>query len=392
MTRIYLDHAATTAMRPEVCEAMLPYLKEQWGNPSSLYDFSDSPRRAVARARTQAAALIHANPNRIFFTSGGTEADNWALYGAYLLQRSRGRHIIISAIEHHAVLHTASFLERECGCRVTCLTPDSTGRIHPETLREAICPDTILVSVMTANNEIGTIQPISELAAIAHSFGCLFHTDAVQTYGQIPLDVNRQGIDLLSVSAHKIYGPKGIGFLYIRPGLEFPPLLWGGAQERGMRGGTENVPAIVGFGEAARLAGQQMHRLRRQETALRDYLIQQVLTRIPFSQLNGCPRNRLPGNAHFSFRFVEGSSLLMLLDSAGICASSGSACSSGSAEPSHVLTAIGLEEDLARASLRLTLGRETTKKELDTVVSVLAETIAQLRSISDAYQEAISCQ
>lgn len=389
MNRIYLDHAATTPMAEEVCEVMLPYMREKWGNPSSLYDFSEEPRQALSDARRFTAALIHADPKRIFFTSGGSESDNWALRCGAGLMADRGSHIIVSSIEHHALLGAAACLE-QCGFSVTYLKPDSTGRISPESLQEAIRPDTILVSVMMANNEIGTIQPIAELAAIAHRHDCLFHTDAVQAYGQIPIDVNRQGIDLLSASAHKLYGPKGIGLLYIREGVELAPLIYGGGQEGGIRGGTENVAAIAGFGEAARIAASCMRQSIRSETALRDYLIRQVLTKIPYSQLNGSVRKRLPGNANFSFRFVEGSSLLMLLDAQGICASTGSACSSGSAAPSHVLTSIGLSEDLARGSLRLTLGRSTTKKELDTAVSVLTEAVGQLRSISDEYQELIS--
>ncbi len=392
MTRIYLDHAATTPPLPEVCDTMISYMNLEWGNPSSLYDFSDKPRRAMAEARTHTAALIHADPRRIFFTSGGSESDSWALISCAHLLQSLGNHIIVSAIEHHAILHAAAFLESE-GFVVTYLPPDTAGFVRPESLRQAMRPDTILVSVMMANNEIGTIQPVSDLAYIAHTHGCegcLFHTDAVQAYGQIPIDVQRQGIDLLSASAHKIYGPKGIGLLYIREDVKLPPLIFGGGQENGIRGGTENVPAIAGFGTAAAIANSQMHAAIRHESALRDYLIRRILNDIPFCRLNGSPQNRLPGNVNFSFEYVEGSSLLMLLDSRGICASSGSACSSASAAPSHVLTAIGLPDALASASLRLTLGRETTKNELDTTISILKETIAQLRSISDAYQERIS--
>ena len=370
MNQIYLDHAATTPPLPEVCDTMISYMKSEWGNPSSLYDFSDEPRRAVLDARAHTAALIHADPKRIFFTSGGSESDSWALIGCARLLRCKGNHIIVSAIEHHAILHAAAFLD-------------------PENLLKAMRPDTILVSIMMANNEIGTIQPISDLAYIAHTNGCegcLFHTDAVQAYGQIPIDVKRLGVDLLSASAHKIYGPKGIGLLYIRDGVTLTPLIFGGGQESGIRGGTENVPAIAGFGVAAKIAFNQMRATMRHEIALRNYLIQRVLHEIPFCQLNGSHQNRLPGNANFSFEYVEGSSLLMMLDAQGICASSGSA----SAEPSHVLTAIGLSDELAHASLRLTLGRNTTKKELDLVVSILKETIDQLRSISDSYLNRIS--
>ena len=343
-------------------------------------------------ARAHTAALIHADPKRIFFTSGGSESDSWALIGCARLLRCKGNHIIVSAIEHHAILHAAAFLEDE-GFDVTYLMPDAAGFIHPENLLKAMRPDTILVSIMMANNEIGTIQPISDLAYIAHTNGCegcLFHTDAVQAYGQIPIDVKRLGVDLLSASAHKIYGPKGIGLLYIRDGVTLTPLIFGGGQESGIRGGTENVPAIAGFGVAAKIAFNQMRSTMRHEIALRNYLIQRVLHEIPFCQLNGSHQNRLPGNANFSFEYVEGSSLLMMLDAQGICASSGSACASSSAEPSHVLTAIGLSDELAHASLRLTLGRNTTKKELDLVVSILKETIDQLRSISDSYLNRIS--
>lgn len=392
MDRIYLDHAATTPVLPEVCDTMVSYMKNEWGNPSSLYDFSDEPRRAVTDARTHTAALIHADPKRIFFTSGGSESDSWALIGCARLLRGQGNHIIVSSIEHHAVLHAAAFLESE-GFSVTYLAPDDSGFLHPESLRRAMRPDTILVSVMMANNEIGTIQPIAELSYIAHTNGCegcLFHTDAVQAYGQIPINVYRQGIDLLSASAHKIYGPKGIGLLYIRDGIELTPLIFGGGQEGGIRGGTENVPAIAGFGIAAQIAARQMRSSMRRESTLRDYLIHRILNEIPYCRLNGSPRNRLPGNVNVSFAYIEGSSLLMMLDAQGICASSGSACASSSARPSHVLTAIGLADETARASLRLTIGRQTTKKELDTVVSVLKETIGQLRSISDLYQERTS--
>ena len=391
MDRIYLDHAATTPVLPEVLDVFTSYMKNDWGNPSSLYDFSDGPRQAVMEARFHTASLIHADPKCIFFTSGGSESDSWALICGARLLRDQGNHIIVSAIEHHAILHAAKFLESE-GFDVTYLAPDAAGFIRPETLRQAMKPDTILVSIMMANNEIGTIQPIGELSYIAHHFGCegcLFHTDAVQAYGQIPIDVNRQGIDLLSASSHKIYGPKGIGLLYIRDGITLTPLIFGGGQEGGIRGGTENVPAIAGFGTAAKISAMQMQKTIRQESMLRDYLIRRVLNEIPFCRLNGSLKNRLPGNANFAFEYVEGSSLLMMLDAQGICASSGSACSSASADPSHVLTTIGLSPDLARASLRLTLGRETTKNMLDTVVSILKETIGQLRSISDGYQERI---
>ena len=392
MKRIYMDNAATTRVTQPVLEAMTPYFSEVYGNPSSIHAFGREARKAIEAARNQVAAALGANPGEIYFTGCGTESDNWALRGTAYARKNKGKHIITSAIEHHAILHTCQQLERE-GFEVTYLMPDAAGFIHPENLLKAMRPDTILVSIMMANNEIGTIQPISDLAYIAHTNGCegcLFHTDAVQAYGQIPIDVKRLGVDLLSASAHKIYGPKGIGLLYIRDGVTLTPLIFGGGQESGIRGGTENVPAIAGFGVAAKIAFNQMRATMRHEIALRNYLIQRVLHEIPFCQLNGSHQNRLPGNANFSFEYVEGSSLLMMLDAQGICASSGSACASSSAEPSHVLTAIGLSDELAHASLRLTLGRNTTKKELDLVVSILKETIDQLRSISDSYLNRIS--
>ena len=385
----YFDNAATTQTRAEVFEAMKDYFCVNYGNPSSIYKIAQKNKAAVDKGREQVAKAINADTNEIYFTAGGSESDNWALKGIALSYQNKGKHIITTAIEHHAILHTCQFLETQ-GYEVTYLPVDEYGKVSLEDVKNAIRPDTILISVMFANNEIGTIEPIAEIGKIAHEHGIIFHTDAVQAYGQIPIDVKRLGVDLLSASAHKIYGPKGIGLLYIRDGVTLTPLIFGGGQESGIRGGTENVPAIAGFGVAAKIAFNQMRTTMRHEIALRNYLIQRVLHEIPFCQLNGSHQNRLPGNANFSFEYVEGSSLLMMLDAQGICASSGSACASSSAEPSHVLTAIGLSDELAHASLRLTLGRNTTKKELDLVVSILKETIDQLRSISDSYLNRIS--
>lgn len=381
---IYLDHAATTGVRPEVFEAMTPYLKDSYGNPSSAYDHAFLARNAVKQAREQVGALIHADPDRIFFTSGGTESDNWALRSAARMLSAKGKHIITTAIEHHAILHTANFLEG-LGFSVTRLPVDENGFVSPRQLEATIRPDTILISIMFANNEIGSVQPIGELAAIAKKHGILFHTDAVQAFGQIPISVKESGIDMLSASSHKLYGPKGVGCLYIREGIDLPPLLFGGGQEKGSRAGTENVPGIVGFGMAAELAGKEMAETMERESRLRDYLITSVLQRIPYSRLNGGSRNRLPGNASFAFQFVEGATLLIMLDMKGICASAGSACTASSNSPSHVLKAIGLPDDIARGSLRLTLGRETTREEIDFTVDALEEVLSNLRDLSDDY-------
>ena len=381
---IYLDHAATTAVRPEVLEAMIPYFKENYGNPSSIYDFASISKTAIRNARAQVASLMGAKERDIYFTGGGSEADNWAIKCSAEAYAHRGRHIITSKIEHHAVLHTCQYLERH-GFSVTYLTPDEMGLITPRALRATLRPDTILVSIMTANNEIGTIEPIRELGLICRQHQILFHTDAVQALGQIPLNVDRMNVDLLSASAHKLMGPKGVGCLYIRPGVTIGPLIHGGAQERHRRAGTENVPGIVGFGKAAQLAAADMDARTRRERELRDYFIGSVLARIPYCRLNGSPSRRLPGNVNFSFSFVEGESLLIMLDMEGICASSGSACTSGSVDPSHVLTAIGLPEEAARGSIRFTLGEDNTREEIDFVVSRLEAIISRLRSMSPAY-------
>jgi cysteine desulfurase len=381
MLRVYLDHAATTAVHPKVLETMLPYLRNQFGNPSSIYSWGREAKAATENARAQVAALINAEPAEIVFTSSGTEADNFALTGVAAALGQRGRHIITSTIEHHAILHTAEELERN-GFQVTYLPVDADGLVDPETLKQALTPETILVSIMFANNEIGTIEPIAELAQITKEHGALFHTDAVQAVGNIPIDVKELGVDLLSLSGHKVYGPKGIGALYVRRGTKIRPLIHGGAQERKFRAGTENVPGIVGLGKAAELAKLELPERRAHLTGLRDYLIDGVLSSIDYVRLNGHRTLRLPGNANFSFEFVEGESLLLSLDLAGIAASSGSACTSGSLDPSHVLLAIGLSHEVAHGSLRLTIGRENTKEDMDLVLSVLPNIVRRLRAMS----------
>lgn len=381
MLRVYLDHAATTAVHPKVLETMLPYLRNQFGNPSSIYSWGREAKAATENARAQVAALINAEPTEIVLTSGGTEADNFALTGVAAALGQRGRHIITSTIEHHAILHTAEELERN-GFQVTYLPVDADGLVDPETLKQALTPETILVSIMFANNEIGTIEPIAELAQITKEHGALFHTDAVQAVGNIPIDVKELGVDLLSLSGHKVYGPKGIGALYVRRGTKIRPLIHGGAQERKFRAGTENVPGIVGLGKAAELAKLELPERRAHLTGLRDYLIDGVLSSIDYVRLNGHRTLRLPGNANFSFEFVEGESLLLSLDLAGIAASSGSACTSGSLDPSHVLLAIGLSHEVAHGSLRLTIGRENTKEDMDLVLSVLPNIVRRLRAMS----------
>lgn len=379
---IYLDNAATTKTAPEVLEAMLPCFREVYGNPGGLYRPGFEAKKLVNNARRIIAESLGVDSGEIYFTSGGTEADNWALRGAADALREKGRHLITSGIEHHAILHTCEYLEKQ-GFSVTYLPVDGMGRVDPESVRRAIRRDTILISIMFANNEIGTIQPIAEIGAIAREKGILFHTDAVQAYGQMPLNVREYQIDMLSASAHKLKGPKGIGFLYVRSGVNPGVLLYGGGQERGRRSGTENVPGIVGMGAAARLAAEQMEEKREKEQRLRDYLIQRLETEIPDCRLNGDRVNRLPGNVNVSFPGIEGESLLIMLDMEGICASSGSACSSGSQEPSHVLTAIGLEAEEARGSLRLTLSMENTQEEIDRTVEKIKEIVGKLRSLRE---------
>ena len=383
---IYLDHAATTKTAPEVVEAMLPYFTENYGNPSSVYSFAAKNKDAVNRQREIIAEALGADGSEIYFTAGGSEADNWALKAAAEAYASKGRHIITTKIEHHAVLHTAEYLEKK-GCEVTYLDVDEEGLISLEELKSAIRPDTILISVMYANNEIGTIEPIKEIGQIARENGILFHTDAVQAFGQIPIRVDECCIDMLSASGHKLNGPKGIGFLYIRKGVKTRSFVHGGAQERKRRAGTENVPGIIGLGTAVDRAVRTMEERTAKERELRDYLIERVLTEIPYCRLNGHRSMRLPNNANFSFQFIEGESLLIRLDMKGICGSSGSACTSGSLDPSHVLLAIGLPHETAHGSLRLTLGEETTKEDIDYVADVLKEIVAGLREMSPLYED-----
>lgn len=383
---IYLDNAATTKTAPEVVEAMIPYFTEHFGNPSSVYSFASGNKQVITEQREQIAKAIGANANEIYFTAGGSESDNWALKATAECYKNKGNHIITTKIEHHAILHTAEYLEKH-GFEVTYLDVDENGVVKLDELKAAIRPTTVLISVMFANNEIGTIQPIKEIGAIARERGILFHTDAVQAFGQIPIDVDACNIDMLSASGHKLNGPKGIGFLYIRKGVKIRSFVHGGGQERKRRAGTENVPGIVGFGVATQRAIRTMEERTNEEASLRDYLIERVLSEIPYTRLNGHRSERLPNNANFSFRFIEGESLLIMLDMKGICASSGSACTSGSLDPSHVLLAIGLPHEIAHGSLRLTLSEETTKEEIDYVVDSLKEIVENLRNMSPLYED-----
>lgn len=386
MRQIYLDHASTTPVRPEVVEAMAPYFTEHFGNPSSIYPLGQEASDAVAAARESLAGLIGAAPREIFFTSGGTESDNWAIKGFARANAAKGRHIITSAIEHHAVLHTCEALERE-GFEVTYLPVDEHGLVSVEDFKAAMRPDTILASIMFANNEIGTIEPIRELAAAAHEASVVFHTDAVQAFGHEPIDVNELGIDMLSASSHKIYGPKGVGLLYVRRGVKLQNLLDGGQQERGRRGSTENVPGIVGFARAAELAAEEIVPERDRQLALRDHAIRRILEEIPSAKLNGSWESRLANNVNFSFEFIEGEGMLLQLAARGICVSSGSACTSGSLDPSHVLLAIGLPHEIAHGSLRMTLGRDTTLADIDFAVDSLKATLQNLRMMSPLYED-----
>ena len=383
---IYLDNAATTKVNEEVLKEMLPYFTEVYSNPSAVYSFAAEGKKAVMEARNQVASVIGAKPEEIYFTGGGSESDNWALKAAAEAYAEKGRHIITTKIEHHAILHTCEYLENK-GFEITYLDVDSDGRISLEELEKAIRPDTILVSVMTANNEIGTVEPIAEIGRIAHEKGTLFHTDAVQAYGHIPINVDDMNIDMLSASGHKFNGPKGIGVMYIRKGIKIRSFIHGGAQERGRRAGTSNVPGIVGIGKAAALADKTMNERIKKEVKRRDYLISRIENEIPYAKLNGHRTDRLPNNVNFCFRFIEGESLLILLDQQGICASSGSACTSGSLDPSHVLLAIGLPHEIAHGSLRLTLSDETTKEEIDFVVDELKKIVERLRSMSPLYED-----
>ncbi len=384
---IYLDNAATTKTAPEVVEAMLPYFSEYYGNASTIYDFAGKSKEAIIHAREQIAFLLGANKEEIYFTAGGTESDNWALKTTFEAYKAKGNHIITTKIEHHAILHTCEYLEKERGARITYLNVDKNGLIDLDELKAAITPETILISVMFANNEIGTIEPIREIGQIAKENGILFHTDAVQAYGQVPINVDECHIDMLSSSGHKLNGPKGIGFLYIRKGVKIRSFIHGGAQERKRRAGTENVPGIVGYGAAAERAGASMKERTDKEILIRDHMIKRILEEIPFSRLNGDPVKRLPNNINVSLEFIEGESMLLMLDNYGICASSGSACTSGSLDPSHVLMAIGLPHEVAHGSLRMTLSEETTMEEADFVVDRLKDIVANLRSMSPLYED-----
>ena len=387
-TKIYLDNAATTRTAQEVVDAMIPYFTENYGNPSSIYELGQRSKEAITTAREQIAEVIGAKPEEIYFTAGGSEADNWALKAACEAYEKKGKHIITTKIEHHAILHTCEYLEKK-GVEVTYLDVDENGLVDLDALQKAIRPDTILISIMFANNEIGTIEPVKEIGMIAKEHGILFHTDAVQAFGQVPIDVDDMHIDMLSSSAHKINGPKGIGFLYIRKGVKIRSFVHGGAQERKRRAGTENVPAIVGYGVAAKRAADTMEERTARERQLRDDIIKRVEKEIPYVKLNGHPDKRLPNNINFSFRFIEGESLLIMLDMKGIAGSSGSACTSGSLDPSHVLLAIGLPHEIAHGSLRLSLGEDTTKEDLDYTLEQIKEIIQKLRDLSPLYEDFI---
>ena len=386
MKTVYMDYAATTYVKPEVLEEMMPYFTQKFGNPSSFYGISRETKMAIDKARGQVAKALNCDMNEVYFTGGGSESDNWAIKGIAAAHRKKGNHIITTKIEHHAVLHTCEYLEKN-GFEVTYVNVDEDGVVKLDELEAAIRPDTILISVMAANNEIGTIQPLKEIGAIARKHGVLFHTDAVQAFAHIPIDVDEMNIDMLSASGHKIHGPKGVGAMYIRKGVKILSYIHGGAQERRRRAGTHNVPGIVGMGKAVEIAAATMEEKAKAISELRDYLIEQVLEKVPHARLNGHKTNRLPNNANFCFRFIEGEGMLILLDQAGICGSSGSACTSGSLDPSHVLLAIGLPHEIAHGSLRLTLSEETTKEDIDYTVDKLAEIIARLRSMSPLYED-----
>lgn len=383
---IYMDNAATTRVAKEVFEVMAPYFTEEYANPSSTYTFAGNCARTVAAAKETIAQTIGCSAKEIYFTAGGSESDNWALKGIADAQKSKGRHIITSKIEHHAILNTCAFLEKN-GYEVTYLNVDENGLVDPNEVKKAIRDDTILISVMFANNEIGTIEPVEEIGRIAHEHNVLFHTDAVQAFGHVPIDVSSMNIDLLSASGHKLNGPKGVGLLYIKNGVKITNLIHGGAQEHGRRAGTVNVPGIVGFAEAAKIASMKMEERASYEKELRDLLIKRVLEEIPYTRLNGDPEKRLSNNANFCFRFVEGESLLILLDQNGICASSGSACTSGSLDPSHVLLAIGLPHEIAHGSLRITISDETTREDIDYTADTLVKIISRLRDMSPLWED-----
>lgn len=383
---IYLDNAATTKVADSVVDAMLPYFKEYYGNASSIYQLGAKSKEALDESREYIAGTLGAKTNEIYFTAGGSESDNWAIKATADVYARKGKHIITSAIEHHAVLHTCEYLEKH-GYEVTYVGVDENGVIKLDELKAAIRPDTILISVMFANNEIGTIQPIKEIGEIAKEHDILFHTDAVQAYAQVPINVDEMHIDMLSASGHKLNGPKGIGFLYIRKGIKIRSFVHGGQQERGRRAGTENIPGIVGLAAAAKRSFSMLEEKMKKEIELRDYLISRIEAEIPYCRLNGDRKKRLPNNVNFSFQFIEGESMLILLDSKGIAASSGSACTSGSLDPSHVLLAIGLPHEIAHGSLRLTMSEENTKEEMDYVVEQLTAILERLRSMSPLYED-----
>lgn len=383
---IYLDNAATTKVAPEVYEAMKPYFEEYYGNAASIYRFAGKSRKAVEHAREVVANFIGAKINEIYFTGGGSESDNWALIGTAFSLRDKGNHIITTKIEHHAILHTCDFLEKQ-GYEITYLDVDDKGVVDIQQLKDAIKPTTILVSVMFANNEIGTIEPIKEIGAITKEKGIYFHTDAVQAYGHVRINVDELGIDMLSASGHKINGPKGVGIMYIRNSVKIGSFIYGGAQERGRRAGTHNTPGIVGFAKATELADAKLESRKVYEEELRDYLINRILSEVPYTKLNGHETVRLSNNANFSFRFIEGESLLIMLDQRGICGSSGSACTSGSLDPSHVLLAIGLPHEIAHGSLRLTLSDETTKDDIDKTIDAIKVVVDRLRGMSPLYED-----
>ena len=390
-TSIYMDNAATTKTAPAVVEAMLPYFSEDYGNPSSIYEIATRSKTAIDTARAQIAAVIGAKPEEIYFTAGGSEADNWALVASFEAYAAKGNHIITTKIEHHAILHTCEYLEKR-GAKITYLDVDANGLVNPADVEAAITDETILISVMTANNEIGTVEPIREIGAIAKAHGIPFHTDAVQAFGQIPIDVDADNIDMLSSSAHKIHGPKGIGFLYIRKGIKIRSFVHGGAQERRRRAGTENVPGIVGYGVAAQMAAETMAARAEKETQIRDHLIRRLSAEIPFARVNGDLEKRLPNNVNVCFQYIEGESMLIKLDMLGIAASSGSACTSGSLDPSHVLLAIGLPHEIAHGSVRLSLSEENTMEEADLVADELKNIVENLRAMSPLYEDFVKKQ
>ncbi len=386
MENVYLDNAATTPLRKEALEAMMPYFIDDFANPSSIHSMSRSPRAAVKEARATIAKTLNAEPEEIFFTSGGTESDNWALISTAQLKQKQGKHIIVSTVEHHAILETADYLKKQ-GFEVTKVGVDSDGVIRMDELESAIRPDTVLISVMTANNEIGTIQPVEQIGKLAHDHGILFHTDAVQAYCHIPIDVQRMNIDMLSVSGHKFGGPKGIGFLYVNKKIRLPPFMHGGEQENGRRAGTTNVPGIVGMAKAAEIAHEHLAENIAKMTELRDHYIERIEKEVPYCKLNGHRTQRLPGNANFSFHFVEGESLLMSLGMKGVCISTGSACASGSLDPSHVLMAIGVPHEIAHGSVRVSLSEDTTLEQIDYAVDAIKATVATMRSLSPLYDD-----